>query len=305
MMQIRTAAALAAATLAVSGIAAQAQQAGQGAGNQTRRPRVGMQKLGWRLACQAWTFNRMTVFETLDTLKGLGVRYVEFFPGQKVSKEQYVAFDHNAPPEIIAAVKAKLQETNVRATAYGVVGLGSTEAEARKVFEFAKTMGMRTLSTEPAEETLPMLDKLAAEYKIGIAIHNHPKPSHYWSPETVLKATEKCSKLVGACADTGHWPRSGINPVAALKQMKGRIVSLHFKDLDKDNGDVPFGTGAGNAEAQLRELRDQGFKGTFSIEYERTTGAELLENVKKCVEWFRATSLKLAAEMPDAPAEKP
>jgi hypothetical protein len=45
--------------------------------------------------------------------------------------------------------------------------------------------------------------------------------------------------------------------------------------------------------------------GTFSIEYERTTGAELLENVRKCVEWFRATSLKLAADMPDAPAEKP
>ncbi|NLI01119.1 MAG: sugar phosphate isomerase/epimerase, partial [Chthonomonadales bacterium] len=205
-----------------------------------------------------------------------------------------IGFDHNATPEVIAEVKAKLTATGIRPVAYGVVGLGSDEASARKVFDFAKTMGIKVLSTEPREEDMAMLDKLAQEYKIGIAIHNHPKPSHYWSPETVLKAVDGTSALVGACADTGHWYRSGINPVEGLKQLKGRIVSLHFKDLDENKGDVPFGTGVGDAEGQLRELAAQGFRGPLSIEYERTSGAELLENVRKCVQWFRETARKIA-----------
>ncbi len=261
-----------------------------------QRPRQQLpeQRLGWQLACQAWTFREMTVMETLDTLQSLGIRYVEFFPGQRLSKDKEIGFDHNATPEVIAEVKARLTATGIRPVAYGVVGLGSDEASARKVFDFAKTMGIKVLSTEPREEDMAMLDKLAQEYKIGIAIHNHPKPSHYWSPETVLKAVDGMSALVGACADTGHWYRSGITPVEGLKQLKGRIVSLHFKDLDENKGDVPFGTGVGDAEGQLRELAAQGFRGPLSIEYERTSGAELIENVRKCVQWFRETARKIA-----------
>ncbi|MBM3493886.1 MAG: sugar phosphate isomerase/epimerase [Armatimonadetes bacterium] len=267
---------------------------GQGPQAVQGRAALPEQRLGWQLACQAWTFRELTVFDTLDMLQKLGIRYVEFFPGQRVSKEKQVGFDHGASPELIAEVKTKMAATGVQAVAYGVVGFGSDEASARKVFEFAKTMGMKSISTEPGEAAMPLLDKLAQEYKIGVGIHNHPKPSHYWSPETVLKVVDGKSTLVGACADTGHWYRSGITPVDGLKQLKGRIVSLHFKDLDADKGDVPFGTGVGDAEGQLRELAAQGFKGAFSIEYERTSGAELVENVRKCVQWFRETARKIA-----------
>jgi sugar phosphate isomerase/epimerase len=259
-----------------------------------RRARTPEQRLGWQLTGQAWTFRELTVMETIDTLSSLGIRNIEFFPGQRLSKDKPGGFDHNAAPEVIQEVKAKLQAARVRAIAYGVVGLGSDEAAARKVFEFAKTMGIRVLTTEPAEETLPVLDKLAQEYQIKIGIHNHPKPSHYWSPEVVLKGVAGTSASIGVCADTGHWFRSDLNPVECLKQLKGRISSLHFKDLDKDKGDVPFGTGVGNAEAQLKELQAQGFGGPISIEYERTSGAELVQNVRTCVQWFREVAAKLA-----------
>jgi len=261
---------------------------------QQRGQRTPEQRLGWQLTCQAWTFREMSLLETLDTLNQLGIRYIEFFPGQKVSKDKAVGFDHNASPEIIEEVKAKLQATQVRPIAYGVVGLGNNEAEARKVFEFAKTMGIRVITSEPPEEAMPMLDKLTKEYNIKIAIHNHPQPSHYWSPETVLKAVSGVSTSIGACADTGHWFRSGIDPVEGLKQLKGHIVSLHFKDLNENKEDVPFGTGVCKAEGQLKELQAQGFRGPLSIEFERTSGAELIENVRKCVQWFHETAAKLA-----------
>lgn len=261
---------------------------------QQRRVRLPEQRLGWQLTCQAWTFRELTIYETIETLTSIGIRNVEFFPGQRVSKENPVGFDHNAPAELIAAVKARLQTARVRPVAYGVVGLPNNEAEARKVFEFAKTMGIGVINSEPSEETMPLLDKLAQEYKMKVGIHNHPKPSHYWSPETVLKGVDGASSAIGACADTGHWYRSGVSPVEGLRQLKGRISSLHFKDLNESKEDVPFGTGVGDAEGQLKELQAQGFRGPISIEFERTSGAELVENVRKCVQWFRATAAKLA-----------
>src|SRR5438105_4469339 len=80
----------------------------------TTRPTVNenaMQKLGWRLGCQAYTFRAMTLFETIDTLNSLGIRYLEMYPGQKLSKEHPDArLDHNMSPDMIDALMAKLKE---------------------------------------------------------------------------------------------------------------------------------------------------------------------------------------------------
>ena len=142
-----------------------------------------------------------------------------------------------------------------------------------------------------------LIDKLCNEYKIGVAIHNHPKPSHYWNYETVLKVCEGRSKWIGACADTGHWTRSEIDPVMAIKELgkRGRIRSLHFKDLNKWGGgahDVPWGTGVSKVGEVLAELSRQGFEGVFSIEYEHNWENSVPE-IKQCVEWFKKTAAEL------------
>ena len=46
----------------------------------------------------------------------------------------------------------------------------------------------------------------------------------------------------------------------------------------------------------LAELKSQGFRGVFSIEYESTTGEELVSNVAKCCAFFSAEATKFAAE---------
>ncbi len=43
-------------------------------------PHASAEKLGWRLGCQAYTFNRYTFFEAIDKTHGLGLRYIEGFP---------------------------------------------------------------------------------------------------------------------------------------------------------------------------------------------------------------------------------
>jgi len=258
-----------------------------------------MEKVGFRLAFQAWTFNKLTTFETLDLMQQLGVRYLEIFPGQTLSKDLPGAkTDHNMTDEQIAAFKAKLKSAGVTVVNYGVVGVGKDEKSARPVFEFAKKLGLETIVSEPATDpkVFEMLDKLCQEYGVNLACHDHPKPSPYWDPATVLKLTEGRSKRIGACADTGHWYRSGLVPIDCLKQLKGKIISLHYKDLNKNKGDVPFGEGLGDAKGQLVELKAQGFKGVFSIEFERTSGQELVNNVAKCCENFSKMCEELAAD---------
>ena len=113
--------------------------------------------------------------------------------------------------------------------------------------------------------------------------------------------TKGCSERVGACADTGHWNRSGLVPVECLRKLEGRIVSLHFKDLNQKGGghDVPWGTGVCDVRAMLTELRRQKFKGVFSIEYEHNWQNSLPE-IKQCVEFFN----QVAAEIYEATAAR-
>jgi sugar phosphate isomerase/epimerase len=259
------------------------------------------EKLGWRLGAQAWTFRDRSAFEAIATAHRLGLKYIELYPGQPVSTD---AKDGKVGPEMgdapLAALKKKLADEQVKAVSFGVCDLPKDEAVARRTFEFAKALGLENLSSEPAPEALDVVAKLADEFKIKVAFHNHPKgSSRYWNPEAVLAAVKGRSALLGSCSDTGHWTRSGLKPVDCLKLLEGRVLELHFKDLGefgKDSAaDVPWGTGKSDARGILAELKRQGFRGLISVEYETGAGAEVEQSVAKCIAFFDATARELAA----------
>src|ERR1051326_1420360 len=125
-----------------------------------------LDKLGWKLGCQAYSFRSLTLFETIDVLKKLDLKYIELYPGQRFSPEKPgVIVNHHLSAEQIGELKKKLADAGVVAVNYGVVGLPD-ETEARKVFEFGKAMGMKTIVSEPPEEKLEMLDRLCQEYNM-------------------------------------------------------------------------------------------------------------------------------------------
>ena len=231
---------------------------------------------GFFIGCQAYTFNHFTVFEAIDKTAQCGGKVIEFYPGQKLSKEEpNVKWDHNASAETIAKVKAKLAAAKVTAVNYGVVGIPRDEAEARKIFEFAKTMGLYGITTESVD-AIDTIEKLVKEYDIRVGFHDHPKQPNnpdyrMWDPNYVLSVVKDRDARIGSCADTGHWVRSGLKPLDCLRILKGRIISSHLKDLNQmgpNAHDVPYGTGVSDVPALLTELKEQGFAGNLSIEYE-------------------------------------
>ncbi len=258
--------------------------------------RAPSKKPAWRLAVQAYTFNHFSFFEAIEKAKEAGVDLIEAYPGQRLTKDAKTVFDHNAPLAVLAKAKMKLEKEGVRLVNYGVVRLTKDEEESRKVFDFARVMGIETLTAEPEPDAFDLLDKLTEEYAINVAIHNHPRPSRYWNPDVILNAVKGHSPRIGACADIGHWMRSGVVPLEAVQKLKGRIISSHFKDLDRMGGhDVVWGTGKANAKEVLLELHRQGFSGVFSIEYEWNWDASLPE-VTACARFFKGITEELAKE---------
>ena len=248
----------------------------------------------WRLGVQAWSFHKYTFFEAVDKTESLGVRWIEAYPGQRLSPDLPDArFHHTMSEEHRGLVRAKLTKAGITLVNYGVVPLTGSEADNRKVFDFARDMGIETIVSEPEFDALPLVDRLCKEYRIHVALHNHPKPSRYWSPDIVLRSLEGRSDWIGACADTGHWMRSGVRPIDAVRKLEGRIVSFHLKDLGEFGNlkahDVPWGTGEADLEAVCAELRRQKFHGVFSIEYEYNWEASVPE-IAQCVTYFRKTA---------------
>lgn len=227
--------------------------------------------LGWRLGSQAYTFRMYSLEETLAKMKSIGLKYVELYPGQKITKQGTATTTFTASAEDRALIKKLLKDNGITPICYGVVS-GKNEEEWKAIFEFAKEIGIEHITTEPPMNQLEIVDKLCNQYKIRAALHNHPVPSIYWHPSIILDQLKGRSNMIGVCGDIGHWVRSGLDPVTCIKELKGRLIAFHVKDLtvfgSKTAHDVPWGTGVSNIAGVLNELKQQGFKGYFSAEYE-------------------------------------
>lgn len=245
-----------------------------------------VEKLDWKLAAQAYTFKNFTFSEALDKINSIGLLYVEAFPGQIIGNGIEGNMHYNMDAATREKVKDLLKSKEVELVAYGVAS-GKDEEDWINLFEFAKDMNIGVITSEPKLEDLDMVNLLAGKYNIKVALHNHPQPSTYWHPDTVLEALKERENLK-ACTDVGHWVRSGLDPLESLKKLEGHIASLHFKDLNeksREAHDVPWGTGISDVKGMLEELKRQNFEGIFSIEYEYHWDNSLPE-VAKSVDFF-------------------
>ena len=226
--------------------------------------------LGWKLGAQAYTFRMFTFFEALDKIDSCGLKFVEAFPGQRIGGGMEGNMDFRMDETKRKAILARAKEKGIKIYSFGVIS-PNKEEDWEPLFQFAKAMGMENITSEPAPNFLPLVERLADKYNINVAIHNHPTPSRYWNPDTVLNAIRGRSKRMGACADIGHWVRSGLDPVECIKKLEGHVIQLHVKDLHektRQGHDVPWGNGVSNVAGVMEELKRQGFRGLFSAEYE-------------------------------------
>ncbi|MBM4069303.1 MAG: sugar phosphate isomerase/epimerase [Planctomycetes bacterium] len=241
--------------------------AGQGADKNKDRDPFG----GFTVGVQSYSFRNFKLEQALQRTQKLGLRSVEFFSGH---------VNPRSTEAQIRAVKNLCRDHNITPIAFGVERFTKDHAANRRLFEFARNLGVRFLSADPDPDSFDSLDRLVDEFKIGIAIHPHGpagKALHRWySAEVIMKAVAKHHRLIGSCLDTGHLIRSAqepfnrkLDPAAQVRVMGARNFGLHLKDHDnKKRTDVIYGRGALDVLSVLRALRDVKFTGYISIEYE-------------------------------------
>jgi sugar phosphate isomerase/epimerase len=170
------------------------------------------------LAIACYTYRKFSFFETIEKAQELGIQYLEPYEGQALSREHpEVSFNPDLTDSQIELTKTKLSAARLTLVSYGVAEIGTTEASMRKVFDFAKKLRIPTIIAEPEDDDFTLLERLVKEYNIRIAIHNHASPSKYALPQSILEHVKGRDERIGSCADTGHWMRSKINPVEALR----------------------------------------------------------------------------------------
>lgn len=241
------------------------------------------------LGIQSYSLRNSPVNKAIAQTQELGLHAIEFTGG-------HFSLDSNAKQ--IAAMKAKLARPDIHPWGHGVNGFTKDHDANRRIFEFAKKAGVRNISADPTEDSFDSLDRLVAEYNVRIAIHNHGPGARYDKINDVLEAIKGHHKLIGACADLGHYIRSGEDPVKAIHLFEGRLYGIHLKDFDQPKGNargVILGKGQLDVVGVFRALDKVRFPadGSLSIEYEEKP-EDPMDDLRQCVAISREAMKKAA-----------
>lgn len=243
---------------------------------------------GFKMAIQSYSLRTYPVDVALEKTRQLGLKYWESF-------DRHLPMTSDAAR--IAEYKGKLGSNGIELLAYGVVRFGADGAARRRVFEFAKAVGLHSISADPEPAALDNLDKLVEEYGIAIAIHNHGPRARYDKIDDCLRAMKDHHRLIGACVDTGHYLRSNEDPVAAVKAFGTRTYGVHVKDVKTTPaGKKQFcvlGEGDLKLVDLLKLLRQLSFQGALSLEYEESE-KNPMPDIEQCLRVMRAGVAKLA-----------
>jgi len=237
---------------------------------------------GPNLGIQMYSLRGFPVDVALGHVKGLGLKFIEFYPGMFPVTDDATA---------IEAMRTKVAGLGLTMSAYGVNRFTRDAAANRRIFAFAKAAGIPILGADPDPDSFASLDDLVKEFDIRIAIHNHGPTHRYNKVVDVLQAVEKHDARIGACADLGHFLRSGEKPTEVIRLLAGRLYGIHLKDFaemqDKTKG-VILGRGHIDVPAVFAALERAEFPadGALSIEYEENPQNPIAE-IRQCVEAAR------------------
>ncbi len=244
---------------------------------------------GFNLGMQSYTLRDFKVDRALAEIKELGLHCVEFFNAH---------FDSKSSDADIEAMKSKTQSLRIKIMGHGVNPFTKDHEANRRWFEFAKKAGIRNISADPTEEAFGSLDKLCEEFQIRIAIHNHGPGARYDKVTDVLNAIKGHHKLIGACADLGHYIRSAEDPVRVINLLEGRLYGIHLKDFAEQKSrtkGVILGRGHLDVVGVFKALRKVNFPadGSLALEYEENP-KDPLPDVKECLAVASEAAMKAA-----------
>ena len=177
---------------------------------------------GFAIGIQTYSLAAFRSTKLLEQAQKLGFTTLEF------------ATDHlstQASAEEIQKVQAKVQSLGLKTLSHGVNPFTKDHEANRKIFEFAKRRG-RARICRPIRTRI----RLKA-WTVWWPNTTFASPStitgraRYNKVADVMNAIKGHHPSIGACADLGHYIRSGEDPVRAIALLSGRLYGVHLKDF--------------------------------------------------------------------------
>ncbi len=245
---------------------------------------------GMPVGIQSYSLREFNTEEAIRHLQGMGVHYAEFY-GKHL--------DPKADDAKIAEVQGLLKAAGIKLAGHGVHGFSKNHEANKRLFDFAKKIGVKVITADPTPDSFDSLDKLVAEYDIRIAIHNHGPNHRYDKLDSVTKAIAGHDKRIGACVDCGHYLRSGEDPVKCVLTLGDRVYGVHIKDEKETNtpksANVVIGKGHLDVVGLFKALRQVKFPtdGSLALEYEANP-QNPIDDMKACLEVAKEAIAKSA-----------
>lgn len=242
--------------------------------------------IGQEMGVQSYCFRHFKDNATTASLvKECGLAKIEIC-GVQVDFQDPASFDQAV---------ATYRDAGVEIVSIGVNGLAGDEAAERNMFEFLKTAGAKFMAVDFKPDAVPgsfaVAEKLADEYDVRLAIHNHGGRHWLGSAQALEWVFARTSQRVGLCLDTAWALHSHEDPIAMVERFGERLYGVHVKDFTFDSAgqhtDVVVGTG----NLDLVELSDAmnavGFDGYVVLEYEADV-EDPVPALTRCVQAVRA-----------------
>lgn len=202
------------------------------------------------MAIQTWTVRNLNFEQALQFAASHGYTNLQL---------SGVQLNPKAPREENEKKKAYLASTGIKVYGFGVNETTLDKEENRKLFEFAKFMGMELIVVEPQDFKIwDNLEELAKEYDLRVAVHNHGILSLYGNPAVVRNILKGRDRRLGVCLDVGWVTAAGFDAAKVFAEYEGRVFDIHLKDKRaekvKEGADVWFDTRIGEGQANLKGL---------------------------------------------------
>lgn len=217
------------------------------------------------LGIESYTCRNMTFEQVVDFAAAHGIKKVEFTQAHLKTSDS---------PGEIARKKAYLKAHGVTAYSMGVCPTSMDKEQNRKLFELAKTFGMKLIVVEPKDPAeWDNLEELVKEYDIKLAMHNHGTGTVHGNPAVVKAILAKRDPRIGVCLDIGWATAAGWDVASVFENYRGRVYDMHLKDKRLDILDAPnrpqdtfIGLGNTNYAGLIDAMKKVDWKGVMAIE---------------------------------------
>src|SRR5215475_9630687 len=144
----------------------------------------------FKLGICSYTFREFQRKMAIGMMKQLSVTNVSV-------KDFHLAYDLSK--EDLTKAVGEFKKAGLTLVSAGNTDLkGNDPAVMRRYFEYARNLGVPMLVAAPTHESLPLVERMAKEYDIRIAIHPHgPEDQHFPTPKVVLDAVKNMDPRMG------------------------------------------------------------------------------------------------------------